>query len=132
MPFHTGHSVTLGKQYFCLMQYSRFIRDGAVILQSPQPQSVLIARTRSVAMQQQGQQIVIVATNALVDHDVVHFDLSACAGGAPQAQLDMYRTSLKEDCQRVLTTTVPLPLRFGCPLRPLSITTFVVTFDAAH
>ena len=130
VPFHTGHSVTLGKQYFCLMQYSRFIHDGAVLLHSPQPKSVLIARICPAAGQQ--EQVVIVATNALVDYDVVHFDLSACTGGAAaRAQLDMYRTSLKEDCQRVLTTTVPSPLRFGCPLRPLSVTTFVVTFDAA-
>ena len=72
----------------------------------------------------------IVATNALIDYDVVHFDLSGCGGAAAEALLEVYRTSVKEDCQRVVSVTVPTPLRFGCPLRPLSITTFVVTFQA--
>ena len=39
---------------------------------------------------------------------------------------------MKEDCQRVVSVKVPAPLRFGCPLRPLSITTFVVTFQGAE
>lgn len=33
VPFHTGRTIVLGKQFYCLMQYSRFIRCGASILQ---------------------------------------------------------------------------------------------------
>ena len=127
VPFHTGRSVTLGKQFYCLMQYSRFIRGGATILASSQHKSVLIAQT---SPQQHERQFVIVATNALIDYDVVHFDLSECGWAAAEALLEVFRTSVKEDCQRVVSVTVPTPLRFGCPLRPLSITTFVVTFQA--
>ena len=54
VPFHTGRSVTLGKQFYCLMQYSRFIRGGATILASSQHKSVLIAQT-SPQQQQQRQ-----------------------------------------------------------------------------
>ena len=132
MPFHTGRSVTLGKQFYCLMQYSRFIRGGAIILASSQPKSVLIAQTSSTKQEQRNErQYLIVATNALIDYDVVHFDLSGCGGGAAEALLEVFRTSVKEDCQKVVSVTVPTPLRFGCPLRPLSITTFVITFQAA-
>jgi hypothetical protein len=42
----------------------------------------------------------------------------------------MRRTSVNENCQMVAMSTVPTPLRYGCALRPLSITTFVITFGA--
>ncbi len=87
VPFHTGRSVTLGKQFYCLMQYSRFIRGGATILASSQRKSVLIAQTP--AQQAQQRRFVIVATNALIDYDVVHFDLSGCGGGAEEALLEV-------------------------------------------
>lgn len=32
VPFHTGQYVMLGKQFQCLMHYSRFIRNGSQIL----------------------------------------------------------------------------------------------------
>ena len=131
VPFHTGRSVTLGKQFYCLMQYSRFIRGGATILASSQHKSVLIAQT-SAQQQQQERQFVVVATNALMDYDVVHFDLSECGGVAAEALLEVFRTSVKENCQKVVSVTAPTPLRFGCPLRPLSITTFVITFQVAE
>lgn len=124
VPFHTGTYVTLGKQFYAFKQYSHYIRNGASILHSSQPKSTLIATSG----QGQSSQIVIVATNALIDYDVVNFDLSKCWPERSSVVLEIYRTSVTEDCQRVARIEAQAPLRYGCPLRPLSITTFVATF----
>ena len=123
VPFHTGTYVTLGKQFYAFKQYSQFIRSGASILHSSQPKSTLIARSGGGL-----SQIVIVATNALIEYDVVNFDLSKCWPEASGVVLEIYRTSVTEDCQRVARIEARAPLRYGCPLRPLSVTTFVATF----
>ena len=124
VPFHTGTYVTLGKQFYAFKQYSQFIRSGASILHSSQPKSTLIARSGGGL-----SQIVVVATNALIDYDVVNFDLSKCWPEASSVVLEIYRTSVTEDCQRVARIEARAPLRYGCPLRPLSVTTFVATFS---
>ena len=123
IPFHSGMYVNLGKQYHGFKQYSRFIRNGASILHSSQPKSTLIARSGA-----DQKEVVIVATNALIDYDVVNFDLSNCWPEASSVVLEIYRTSVTEDCQRVARIEAQPPLRYGCPLRPLSITTFVAAF----
>ena len=120
--------MNVGKQFYALMQYSRFIRCGAHILHSSQPDSILIAKAAPSESASHQEQIVLVATNALTDYDVVSFDLSAYGLELTEATVEIYRTSLTEDCQKVATIKVPIPLRYGCPLRPLSITTFVVSF----
>lgn len=125
IPFHTGRYVNLGKQFYAFRQYSNFIRNGASILHSNQPSSTLVAKSGSSSGQ---SQIVIVATNALIDYDVVNFDLGACWPNASSVVLEIYRTSVTEDCQQVAKIEAQAPLRYGCPLRPLSVTTFVATF----
>ena len=122
IPFHSGMYVNLGKQYHGFKQYSRFIRNGASILHSSQPKSTLITRSGA------DRRVVIVATNALIDYDVVNFDLSNCWPEASSVVLEIYRTSVMEDCQQVARIETQPPLRYGCPLRPLSITSFVATF----
>ncbi len=116
--------MTLGKQFYAFKQYSQFIRSGASILHSSQPKSTLIARSGGGV-----SQIVIVATNALIDYDVVNFDLSKCWPEASGVVLEIYRTSVTEDCQQVARIEARAPLRYGCPLRPLSVTTFIATFS---
>ena len=123
IPFHSGVYVNLGKQFYGFKQYSRFIRNGASILHSSQLKSTLIARSGA-----DRKQVVIVATNALIDYDLVNFDLSKCWPEASSVVLEIYRTSVTEDCQRVARIEAQPPLRYGCPLRPLSITTFIATF----
>jgi hypothetical protein len=123
IPFHTGMYVTLGKQYYAFKQYSRFIRDGAIILHSSQPKSTLVAKSGG-----ERPQIVVVATNAMIDYDVVYFDLSGCWPDASSVVLEIWRTSVTEDCQQVARIEAQAPLRYGCLLRPLSVTTFVATF----
>lgn len=123
IPFHSGMYVNLGKQFHGFKQYSRFIRNGASILHSSQPKSTLIARSG-----EDRTEVVIVATNAHIDYDVVNFDLSNCWPEASSVVLEIYRTSVTEDCQRIARIEAQTPLRYGCPLRPLSITTFIVTF----
>jgi O-glycosyl hydrolase len=123
VPFHTGMYVTLGKQYYAFKQYSKFIKNGAIILHSSQPNSTLVAKSGI-----EHPQIVIVATNVLIDYDVVNFDLSGCWPEASTIALEIWRTSVTEDCQQVARIEAQAPLRYGCPLRPLSVTTFVATF----
>lgn len=88
---------------------------------SPQPKSVLIAKAAPDVTKQ--PRIVIVATNALTDYDVVNFDLTKCGGdfaGAVKgtdkkdreadgatATIDIYRTSVSENCQKV-TEALPI------------------------
>ncbi|CAL8471754.1 g11296 [Coccomyxa elongata] len=141
VPFHTGRYIILGKQFYCLMQYSRFIRCDSTILHSSQPKSVVVAKAAPDAARPTQTQIVIVATNALSDYDVVNFDLTNVTAGEGRADerknegtatIDIHRTSVTENCQEVASMEVPTPLRFGCALRPGSITTFVVTFGQAH
>ena len=124
IPFHSGVYVNLGKQFYGFKQYSRFIRNGASILHSSQPKSTLIAKSGA-----DQKEVVIVATNALIDYDVVSFDLSNCWPETSSVVLEIYRTSVTEDCQQVARIEAQPPLRYGCPLRPLSITTFIATFE---
>ena len=88
---------------------------------SPQPKSVLIAKAAPDAARPNQTRVVIVATNALSDYDVVNFDLSKCGSSSlgdskgcevdskgsemnmeGTAMIDIHRTSASENCQKVV------------------------------
>ena len=60
MPFHTGASITIGKQFYTMMQYSRFIRASFDIIATSRPFTTLAAISPVDAKQ---QSIVLVSTN---------------------------------------------------------------------
>ena len=43
VPFHTGASITVGKQYYCMLQYTKFIKNGSTILATNKPKTCLAA-----------------------------------------------------------------------------------------
>ena len=60
MPFHTGASITIGKQFYCMLQYTRFIRSGWTILATNRPDTTLAAASPSDSKH---QAIVLVVSN---------------------------------------------------------------------
>lgn len=67
MPFHTGTEAAFGRQYYVFMQYSRFVRHGYTILESPLPELALVAASpRGDAR----QTFVVVVTNPLPREEV--------------------------------------------------------------
>ncbi len=81
---------------------------------------MLIAKAAPDTARPNQAQIVIVATNALSDYDVVNFDLTKCGSsgigdaegikidtkgkdtfGDGAAHIDIHRTSVNENCQKV-------------------------------
>lgn len=92
---------------------------------SSQPKSVVVAKAAPDAARPNQTQIVIVATNALSDYDVVNFDLTKCTVGEGNADegknggtamIDIHRTSVTENCQKVCTDPVTLQACFGVGL----------------
>ena len=67
VPFHTGTEAVFGRQYYVFMQYSRFVRHGYTILESPLPELALVAASpRSDAR----RTFVVVVTNPLPREEV--------------------------------------------------------------
>jgi hypothetical protein len=43
VPYHTGASITVGKQFYCFLQYSKYIKNGWSILETNHPDTTLAA-----------------------------------------------------------------------------------------
>ena len=90
---------------------------------------MLIAKAAPDAARPNQARVVIVATNALSDYDVVNFDLSKCGSSGfgvskghdvdskgsevnteGTAMIDIHRTSASENCQKVLLSSPMLDL----------------------
>lgn len=59
-PFHTGESVLVGKQYYGMLQYSRYIKNGWTILGTNHPETTLAAIS---PQNSKTQAVVLVITN---------------------------------------------------------------------
>jgi len=67
VPFHSGTEAVFGRQYYVFMQYSRFVRHGYTILESPLPELALVAASpRGDAR----RTFVVVVTNPLPREEV--------------------------------------------------------------
>lgn len=49
VPFHTGANITIGKQYYCFLQYTKFIKSGWTILSTSQPETTLAATSGNIS-----------------------------------------------------------------------------------
>ncbi len=88
---------------------------------------MVIAKAAPDAARPAQTQIVIVATNALTDYDVVNFDLTKLTadegeadmrGNEGTATIDIHRTSVTENCQKVCRpfdhVSMGLPVQIAC------------------
>ena len=84
VPFHTGASITIGKQFYCMLQYTRFIRSGWTILATNRPDTTLAAASPSNSKH---QAIVLVVSNfegageRSPASSVLHFNSQPILGG---------------------------------------------------
>ncbi|KAK9843650.1 hypothetical protein WJX81_001138 [Elliptochloris bilobata] len=95
VPFHTGAEVAFGRQYYAFMQYSRFVRHGYAILESPLPELTLVAASPPGDPQRRH---VVVVSNPLPREEAFFCDFSACGSGGAGWEVEVHRTSATEAC----------------------------------
>lgn len=128
-PFHPKGGqpdIRISKQYWALLQYSRWIRNGCTILACDNPDSLIATSWDGPS---NSQRLVIVSTNFEDRTKSFAYDLGSAAQGSHGMVLDVHRTSPAEDCKHVGTFHLPHqpgPLVIPFELQPLSITTLVI------
>ncbi|KAK9863031.1 hypothetical protein WJX84_002813 [Apatococcus fuscideae] len=129
-PFHasSGSSpdIRISKQYWGLLQYSRWVRCGSTILACDNPDT-LIATSPPTA--DGSLSLIIVSTNFDGQEKLFTYDLGHAAMASGGVTLDVHRTSPCEDCAHVGTFHLPKQqgrLLLPVQLQALSITTIVV------
>ncbi|KAK9807659.1 hypothetical protein WJX72_005628 [[Myrmecia] bisecta] len=134
VPFHTPTTVTIGKQFYALAQYSKFIRSGDTILATDDPNGTVAAlrgRAPDGADDAAGVTITLVKTTFVGQSVTCDVDLSGFASsGASGGTVNVFRTSQAENFQQVERFTLT-GLEFCTTLMPLSITTFVIKLNAS-
>ena len=118
--------IRISKQYWALLQYSRWIRNGSTIIANDDP-NTLIATSPTAA--DGGSSLIIVTTNFDDRPKIFLYDLGPVAAPSAGVGVDVYRTSGSEDCGHVGKFHVSHErggLLLPFELVPLSITTFIV------
>ena len=107
----------IGKSYYMLGQYSKFIRQGYTLVG-------INGSAEVAAISPDGQELVIVATNNNDSSaDVRDYVIS---GAANLSHAEVYRTSGTEDLQRLADINITSGDQFSATLPARSITTFVI------
>ncbi len=128
-PFHPKEGppdIRISKQYWALLQYSRWIRNGSTIIASEDPDTVIATSLPSC---NSSRGLVIVTTNFDDRQKAILYDLGAAGAECQGASVDVHRTSACEDCKHLGRFQLPHQqgaLLLPFELQPLSITTLVV------
>ena len=109
VPFHTGASITIGKQFYCMLQYTRFIRSGWTILATNRPDTTLAAASPADSKH---QAIVLVVSNfeGAGERSQVAFQQSASTWRCRPSQ---------SDCVAAVWRFLGLSLSVMCCMYPL-------------
>ena len=124
----TDSSLVIGKQYHAMAQYSRFIRQGAAILPTADPEGTVAALMLPERTGVAVPTVVVVKTSFLDSEMPYEVDLAPCSslGGGPM--VEAFRTSASENMHEIARWSVE-QMRFRVSLAPSSITTFVIRFQ---
>ncbi|KAK9848667.1 hypothetical protein WJX84_003282, partial [Apatococcus fuscideae] len=128
-PFHPKGGqpdIRLSKQYWALLQYSRWIRNGSTIIACDHPDTVIATSPHPT---DGTDHVVIVSTNFDDSRKQVTYDLGSAAMGSGGLGLDIHRTSSTENCRNVGKFHLPAqpgPLVIPFELQALSISTLVI------
>ncbi|KAK9790933.1 hypothetical protein WJX73_002148 [Symbiochloris irregularis] len=129
VPFHKPQQVELGKQYWAMMHYSRFIRDGYTILKTRNPSNVVAAisptssgKTTAVVVTASGP-AQLFTSQRLTTYDFTPF------GAKGEGEVTIYRTDARLNMKRIDSFFLTAPLKFSIVIPPMSMTTVVMHFE---
>ncbi|TPX42156.1 hypothetical protein SeMB42_g03748 [Synchytrium endobioticum] len=117
-----------GKQYYVMMQYSKWLRPGMDIIASDQGQDIAVVAARSVS----DKRVVIVALNSYPYNRVFGIDLSVYAHGANSAfvtspmSITAYRTSDIENHANITAPAYGSNAVASIQAPPNSVTTMIL------
>ena len=116
----------IGKNYYALGQYSKFIRKGYTIVDSTLTTTANTNTQHVAAISPDGRELVIVATNANSSSDNLTFTLNG-AINANLSRAEVYRTSSSQNLARLSDiTSFTSDNKFTYAMPAQSVTTFVI------
>ncbi|KAL0491439.1 hypothetical protein AKO1_000918 [Acrasis kona] len=119
-------SISIGKQYYAMAQYSRFIKKGYQIINVDK---IKITQGTSLiaAVSEQDSTLVLVYTNSVDKSFTIDFDLSSFIDDKKQKLLfKMFRTSQEENCKFITEFTIDTWTISPMLINNQSITTFII------